>query len=328
MNHPDYQVAQRFYTTPTSLQNELQFDSDRNYLFELPNWTMVSANGQRANEFLQGQLTADLRLVTDKQIQQSAMCNLKGRVLLLTDIVYWQGLKLVMQKDMVQETCNSLSKAAMLSRVTLREETSLHFFGLQLNNQNSRLPEFALPQEPFQLTATDNGFCYSLGNQLFFCALTEQSYSNHVQSYHNSQQVKGSLAWHYLQLRNKRISIYPESRGLFLPHRLDLHKNSYISFDKGCYKGQEIIARTHYRAKLKHHLQLFKIKTEQLLLPGNIVYNINSNQEIGELIDFCPINKNQYLVALSILFEHPNEVIIEGHEQPILLNDLSAEGLQ
>jgi folate-binding protein YgfZ len=62
--------------------------------------------------------------------------------------------------------------------------------------------------------------------------------------------------------------IYPETSGQFLPHDLNLHVLNGISFDKGCYTGQEIIARMHYRGKLKTFLQPVYFKSNTLYHPG------------------------------------------------------------
>lgn len=66
--------------------------------------------------------------------------------------------------------------------------------------------------------------------------------------------------------------IYPETSGKFLPHDLNLPQLNAISFDKGCYTGQEIIARMHYRGKLKNHLYRATLTTDHPILPGMHIY--------------------------------------------------------
>jgi folate-binding protein YgfZ len=116
-----------------------------------------------------------------------------------------------------------------------------------------------------------------------------------------------------LQLKQQRIEIYPESRAVFLPHRLGLHQRDYISFNKGCYKGQEIIARTHYKATLKHELKVFTIQTDATLKSGLRLLAPDSDQEIGELVDYAPIGDGLYLIAASILIDSDKHARIDGH---------------
>jgi len=141
-----------------------------------------------------------------------------------------------------------------------------------------------------------------------------------IAPYLQRQQWRGSLAWHFLQLQHKRVEIYPSSRGLFLPHRLDLHISGYIDFNKGCYKGQEIIARTHYRAKLKHTLALFTVHTAEPLRAGQVVRGMENQNNIGELIDHAPLGNDLWLVALSIQHDAPGLVQFEHHLHPVELS--------
>lgn len=322
MNNQHYRIGGRDFISLHPLAEELTFEAGTNYFFELGNLAIISVIGDKAAEFLQGQLSCDLRLVTPNQIRPGLMCNLKGRVLAMLDVIDWQGLKLLLPNDLMQETRENLSKTALLSRVNLQPDSTLKVYGLKVSNPETMPPEFKLPSEPYGLTYSSTHCCYSLGHDLFICLVEEPKYADHKQAYIENKTVRASLAWHYLQLRSKHTSIYPETRGLFLPHRLDLQKTAYISFDKGCYKGQEIIARTHYRAKLKHHLQLFSVETEASLILGSKLFHVETQQEIGELIDFCPCGNNSYLIACSIVFDNPSVIKMEQQEQILRLKDL------
>lgn len=63
--------------------------------------------------------------------------------------------------------------------------------------------------------------------------------------------------------------IYPETSGLFTPHEINLDQLNAISFDKGCYTGQEIIARMHYRGKLKKRMYQAMVETATPPVPGD-----------------------------------------------------------
>ena len=82
--------------------------------------------------------------------------------------------------------------------------------------------------------------------------------------------------------------------------RLDLHQTPYLSFNKGCYKGQEIIARMHYKATLKHQLGLYEISTPEKIYSGQKLLN-ESGAEVGELVDYSLLGKEHYLVIVSLL---------------------------
>src|SRR5205085_12536092 len=77
---------------------------------------------------------------------------------------------------------------------------------------------------------------------------------------------------------------------------LDLPKLNAVSFNKGCYTGQEIIARMQYRGKLKTHLYQANITTELSLGRGNDIY-IN-NKKCGNIVDYVQIDYNTYLLLV------------------------------
>lgn len=322
MNPKNYLINNRHFTDPL---NSHRIEG-KNYLFDLSYLSALAATGERASEFLQGQLSCDLRQVTPISMQRGLMCNLKGRILTLLDVIDWQGLQLILPKDLLSVTENSLAKTALLSRVKLEAISNQKIYGFYLANPNDLLPSLVqLPGEPLGFNQSKDACCYSIGNNCYVIITHEDQAASLISPFDQASQFLGSASWHEMQLRSKQVLIYPETRGLFLPHRLDLHLAGYISFDKGCYKGQEIIARTHYRATLKHGLRIFNIITKEKIEIGTKLFSEAKGIELGELIDFIPIGLDCYLIAASILLEHPDEVLIEGHSNKVVLGIHNSE---
>ena len=257
--------------------------------------------GARASEFLQGQLSCDLREVTQNQMRQGAMCNLKGRVMALLDVIDWQGLHLILPNDLLAATQISLSKTAMFSQVKLAPSTTYQPFGFYLKNREDFIPfEAQLPDEPHHVVQHETYCCYHLGAGFYIFLLDKSDANAITNTFIHRGQWRGSLAWHALQLQQSRIEIYPESRGLFLPHRLRLDLSGYLNFNKGCYKGQEIVARMHYRAKRTHALKQVTLQMNEPPQSGQRLMD-DDGAEIGERIDFCPIGNDRYLCVDSII---------------------------
>lgn len=84
-------------------------------------------------------------------------------------------------------------------------------------------------------------------------------------------------------LENGVAMIYPETSGVFLPHEINLPQLNGVSFNKGCYTGQEIIARMHYRGKLKNQLHLATCKS-RALVRGNDIFD--KNGIAGKIVDY------------------------------------------
>lgn len=95
-------------------------------------------------------------------------------------------------------------------------------------------------------------------------------------------------------------AIYPETSEQFLPHDLNLHQLGAMSFTKGCYTGQEIIARMQYRGKLKNHLYQAHSENTTAPIRGNPIYT--ENKEAGTMVDYVRLEKEtgyQLLVIAS-----------------------------
>ncbi len=93
--------------------------------------------------------------------------------------------------------------------------------------------------------------------------------------------------WKLFNIVSNIPTIYPESSEKFLPHDLNLPELGGVSFDKGCYTGQEIIARMQYKAKLKNHLTHTRIQSENTPVIGE-----------DNVVDFVQIDYNTYEVLM------------------------------
>ncbi len=322
MTTANYPINAREYTCFTPIENELSFEKNTNYLFELSYLAGIHIEGEAAQIFLQGQVTCDVNEVSLQQCRQGALCNLKGRILALLDIVQWQqhGFQLIVPADILHQTQANLAKTALFSRVTLTAKANYQMFGFYLQNEMDTTPmDENLPSNKYECIQGEHYCGYYIGDNLFIFMVETEQVRDFTQPFIKRSQWRGSLAWHALQLASKHLEIYPESRGLFLPHRIDLQHTQYLSFNKGCYKGQEIIARTHYRAKLKHGLKIYTIQTDAALQSGQKIFSENGTTEVGELVDYCPIGNNAYLIATSIVLEAPSKIKLEHHSDLIVL---------
>ena len=293
----------RNYTMVNSnISSELDFKLDGNYGFELQYLNIIQFTGKETKAFLQGQVTCNLDEVNLYQMRKAAQCDLKGRILCLMDIL--QGKETgsyfcVLPEDLLKPTLLSLKQVALLSRIHMDFNTNWSVWGLWIQNPETFPQDLvSLPKSSLAVAVGDDYYCYAISEnryQLFINPVLAARLHNHFVEQHN---LRGSLAWHSLQLQDHLFEIYPETRGLFLPHRVDLHKTNVISFNKGCYKGQEIIARMHYRGTIKHSLQE-KIEENTLFAVGQKQLDAITNQEVGQLIDYTPINADQTLTLSS-----------------------------
>jgi hypothetical protein len=256
----NYQIDTRNFLIPQDFFNK---PNQNNFYSILNHMGFIKVIGEHAEQFLQGQLTNDIREVFETTLQKSLLCNLKGQIVAKLLVAKQGGDYLIfLPKDNINEVLQLLSKTAQLSRVTLESNTELPIYGIYKPNQKIE-------------------HCYPIDDNRFISfslpTLTELP----------------EIYWHYQQLINNDFDIYPSTCRQFLPHHLQL-ENDWIHFNKGCYRGQEIIARMHYLGKSKYELKQMII-TNQDYQPGTTLYN-DQNQTIGEIVDICPISNSELMI--------------------------------
>lgn len=113
--------------------------------------------------------------------------------------------------------------------------------------------------------------------------------------------------------------IHPETSGLFLPHDINLHQLGALSFDKGCYTGQEIIARMHYRGKLKNHMYQASITSAITPKPGQDIYYLDQQKKHvgGTVVDIQPASPQHYhaLIITDETNAKNNHLFLNDHHQ-------------
>ena len=306
-------INARHYSVNQSVQADLEYAPDKNYLFALDYLTCIQVTGDKASEFLQGQLSCDMRAISETAMRHAVMCDLKGRVLAALDVLLRPntGYLLVSPEDLAASIRATLSKPAMFSRTQLHSST-LQVYGFYLQNENDRIPfESPLPTETNQMLCSEQYSCYQITPSFFVWVVDSAVAHEMIAPFRLAQQYRGAFAWHALQLQARRFEIYPETQGLFLPHRLDMHNTGYLNFEKGCYKGQEIIARMHYRATLKHALVSTVLETQRPLRSGMALLGDDHETVIGEVIDYTPQDNHHYLVVASIVKDYTGAIHVQ-----------------
>lgn len=94
-------------------------------------------------------------------------------------------------------------------------------------------------------------------------------------------------AWRFLEITNGVGHVHADTAGLFIPQMLNYQLTGHVSFSKGCYTGQEVVARMHYRGKVKRPMQYCTIPATDGLAcppPGTPLYRPGSEQAVGHVV--------------------------------------------
>ena len=202
----------------------------------LNHFGFLELSGEDSKKFLQGYATCNLETLTPEKAQIGAICDIQGRVITSFLLVEIKGkLILRMSKDLLETTFSFLSKYMVFSKAEIRDLSSeLFCYGIDRAGNSF-----------MDIKTLDNGLEIDLGNR-------KELWLNEKGS------GKGMCLkdWTDLEIEISHSWISSENSQVFLPQSLNYHEIDALDFEKGCYLGQEIIARMHFRGKLKKRLHL------------------------------------------------------------------------
>jgi folate-binding protein YgfZ len=260
-----------------------------------PFYGIMAISGRDATTFLQGQLTADISAITSTKHTLAAYCNLKGRIHALFRLFYYQETYyLTAPKAVLAHAFKQLKRFAQFSKVTL-EDISLDWqhFGLSTTGSAVMLTE---TPEIISLTLSENPGRFELFGPTKIMQTRWEVLTQTVEE-------RDFNEWKLLDIQTGIPSIWAETQEKFLPHYLNLPQLDAVSFSKGCYVGQEIIARMQYRGNLKRGLYRAYIEsTTTLPAPGtSLVYADTPTEERGTVVSAAVGAKGE----MALLIEAP-----------------------
>jgi folate-binding protein YgfZ len=203
-------------------------------LCPLNQFGFLKVQGVDAISFLQGYTTNDLTLLGEGNVQLGAICNIQGRMLASFLVIRdGQDLMLRMSRDLVEITKAFLAKYIVFSKAELVDmsEDFVCFGSLGADGN-------------FTYRKTDTGWVISLGNRAeHWHSVSDRVIAESDPGQFANAEFEAGIAW-----------VTAATSETFLPQMFNYHQLSGIDFEKGCYLGQEIIARAQYRGELKRRL--------------------------------------------------------------------------
>lgn len=266
---------------------------------------LIQVSGQNSQNFLQGQFTCDVREVTPTQSRLGAYCNAKGRIIAIFCLYQFQNqFYLLLPQNILQNTLSQLKKYAVFSKVELTDVSAqwqlLGCSGIQGQMQLEK--ECAnLPQEVDTVVAYSDHLVLRVPGKLprFEIIGSKQAIDKLHDALSQYLVSADDKDWHLLDMDAGIPRIYPETIEQFTPHMVNLPELNGVSFKKGCYVGQEIVARTHYLGKAKRRMHKAYLNAPKPPQPGDPLMN-RAQQEIGTIVD-CALIKDHFYHLLVIV---------------------------
>ena len=277
-------------------ERELQVATTGTVLSDLSHLGLISAHGADAAAYLQGQLTCDVREVTAQRSRLGAHCTHKGRAQALFRL-FKRGDSYYLQLPaaLVDESIQRLRKYVLMSKITLEDAgDALVRFGYAGPDAAAHLQEAlgAVPSEVDAVVQTPDLLAIRLPgiHPRFELAGELEAAQRLWQLLDVHAAPVGAAPWGLLDVLAGLPNVYPETVETFVPQMLNLHAIGGVSFIKGCYTGQEVVARTEYLGKLKRRMYLGHVGGERLPRPGEALYapDCQSGQGTGTVVDAQP----------------------------------------
>ena len=270
-----------------------------NILCDLSHLGLLEISGADAVTFLQGQVTNDVKLLTGTNAHYSAYCNPKGRMLaLFLAFAHYDHLHLQFNRELLEPIMKRLKMYVMRSKVEIKDVSdSIIKFGLNGPQAASMLvPVFSkIPSVDYELVSLDNGAILklpSVNDDARFEIFTDAVNAPVIwDALKKNCQIVEKPHWDWLEILAGIPDIELKTQEQFVPQMLNLDILDAINFKKGCYTGQEIVARTHYLGTVKRRTYLAEITAESQadMAPqaGDKVLD-SSHNEVGQIVRIAP----------------------------------------
>jgi tRNA-modifying protein YgfZ len=252
----------------------------------LPGFGVLRITGTDAVAFLQGQLTNDARLLADGRTQLAACCTNQGRVIALLHLRQTgDGVYALLPADLLTKVAAHLRKFVLRSKVNIQEAADLQVGTVLVESvapESVHVPDQAtlsMPTAQLADTAGVISFQYAPGQVLI--AAPAESWRPISEGPFEQADARPQEDWLAREIAAGRPQVHAATSEQFIPQMLNLDLLDGISFTKGCYTGQEIVARTHHLGRVKRRTLRFHVAAgtvptplSNLLLDGTKVAQV------------------------------------------------------
>lgn len=286
----------------------------------LSGFAMLEVSGNDRHEFLHNQFINDLNLIRTPAAQISAWCNSKGQ--LITNFIIintGNAYLLIFKEDLKEFVKKRLLMFVMRSNVKINDiSDSSPLVGMaNCNASTSSIKN--LPTSPGEINVFDNQIiiCHPDRTDRHLITGNTEELIKEISKFKKSVPILSSPLWNILDILAGLPWVTSLSKEQYLPQMLNLDVLNGLSYQKGCYPGQEVIARLHYRGEVKKRVGL--IQSKQLLSIGEQLIIESSNNKAGAILNSAMHpNGLCYALAVIVLDKSKEKLIINNQRVTII----------
>ena len=265
-------------------------------LCDLSQFGLMLATGEEAAAFLHGQFCNDVLALGDSAAQWNGWCSPKGR--LLVSLLAWsgkQGVYSLLPRSLQPAIQKRLQMFILRAKVKLSDESDNWVrFGVAGASAEAllRATVGAVPVDVMSTVHTEAGHIIKLSATRFIVVASPNNAIalwNQLSDAPMHATKAGASVWDWLSIQQGIITVLPETQDAFVPQMANFELIGGVSFKKGCYPGQEIVARTQYRGILKRRMVLAHVTAATSPVPGEKLYSDGfGDQAAGEVANVAP----------------------------------------
>lgn len=253
---------------------------------------LLAVTGTDAADFLHAQFSSNIHDLSPGQVRLTSYSEARGRLLAVLHVFAVDGgFLLALPADRLGPVMTRLHRYVLRSRVNIENISStMAAFGLSGDGIEARLPETRLPDRGEWLTVDGDIRLAGLGGPRprWLAFGTEAALQASWQRFEELP-IAPAQHWDLLDIEAGLPSIHAQTAEHFVAQMVNLDRLDALDFQKGCYPGQEVIARTHYLGRIKRRMfPLHAPAAGQPPMPGEDVLDAGSGDRVGEIVRAAP----------------------------------------
>ncbi|MBI3545830.1 MAG: folate-binding protein YgfZ [Gammaproteobacteria bacterium] len=297
-------------------------------LADLSDLSFMRARGVEAKDFLNGQLSNDVKMLDASHSQLAAWCNPKGRMLVIFRLFrraddYLLQLPAVLQENILKRLRMFVMRSKVVIDSADNELSAMGLAGPKAEQILRAIVGFVPAGVNTSETRNDITIISMPDPQPRYEIVAPTATLIKLWSGIKPQVMAvGPSVWAWLDIMAGIPTILPETHEEFVPQMANLELISGVNFKKGCYPGQEIVARMQYLGKLKQRMFRAHVQTTDALRPGTPIYAPDfPGQSAGMVVNIEPASNNHgydMLAVIQISSASHGELHLASESGPLL----------
>ena len=306
-----------------------------NHEIRIKGLDIIIVRGDDAENFLQGQITNDIKLLEkENKAIYAGYCSPKGRLIAFFLIIKGRDNYFLFCPSSISDEIRAKLSMFVLRSQVLIEKSELSYFSFyggtkaedEFKNNWDNVPYPSNLMETVQHPNKQNTIgLWSItklpGENSRFLVLGDDEAMKilHKKIFRNTN-TPDEKSWNASDIEARIPNIFKETQDKFIPQSLNLDLIDAINFKKGCYTGQEIVARTHYLGKPKRRMYLGGINSSEPIKLGDEI--TADGEKVGQIINFYNKDNDFYRILFEIRVEKTNLELILGRNK-IIIDDIN-----